>query len=130
MPTPKYTNSLIHEKSPYLLQHAHNPVDWMPWNEATLQKAKEENKLILVSVGYSACHWCHVMEHESFEDESVAEVMNKYFVCIKVDREERATPEPVPCGVNNTELYILFDPVLTFTLVAVVAIEALPAVIP
>jgi uncharacterized protein YyaL (SSP411 family) len=85
----KHTNSLIHETSPYLLQHAHNPVNWHAWNEETLEKAKREDKLILVSVGYSACHWCHVMEHESFEDETVAAIMNDHFVCIKVDREER-----------------------------------------
>lgn len=85
----KHTNRLIHETSPYLLQHAHNPVDWHAWNEEALRKAKDENKLILVSVGYSACHWCHVMEHESFEDEKVARIMNDLFVCIKVDREER-----------------------------------------
>lgn len=85
----KHTNSLIHETSPYLLQHAHNPVNWYPWGTEALQKAKDENKLILVSVGYSACHWCHVMEHESFEDEQVASIMNEHFVCIKVDREER-----------------------------------------
>ncbi|MGL5889124.1 MAG: thioredoxin domain-containing protein [Bacteroidia bacterium] len=84
-----YTNALINETSPYLLQHAHNPVNWMPWNEATLAKAEAENKLILISVGYSACHWCHVMEHESFEDEKVAQMMNDFFICIKVDREER-----------------------------------------
>ena len=82
-------NSLIHASSPYLLQHAYNPVAWYEWNEASLKKAKDENKLIIVSVGYSACHWCHVMEHESFESHEVAEVMNQHFVCIKVDREER-----------------------------------------
>lgn len=82
-------NSLIHASSPYLLQHAHNPVEWYEWGTEALEKAKKENKLILVSIGYSACHWCHVMEHESFEDFEVAEVMNKNFVCIKVDREER-----------------------------------------
>jgi uncharacterized protein YyaL (SSP411 family) len=82
-------NRLANSTSPYLLQHANNPVNWYPWGPEALQKAKEENKLILVSIGYSACHWCHVMEHESFEDESVAAVMNEYFVCIKVDREER-----------------------------------------
>ena len=82
-------NHLIKETSPYLLQHAYNPVDWYPWSEEALQKAQREDKLILVSVGYSACHWCHVMEHESFEDYEVAEVMNQFFVCIKVDREER-----------------------------------------
>ncbi|WP_113639182.1 thioredoxin domain-containing protein [Nubsella zeaxanthinifaciens] len=82
-------NNLIHASSPYLLQHAYNPVEWHEWNGSSLQKAKAENKLIIVSVGYSACHWCHVMEHESFESHEVAEVMNKHFVCIKVDREER-----------------------------------------
>ncbi|MCB0402804.1 MAG: thioredoxin domain-containing protein [Flavobacteriales bacterium] len=85
----QHTNQLISETSPYLLQHAHNPVDWHPWSDKTLQKARDENKLILVSIGYSACHWCHVMEHESFEDEDVARVMNEHFISIKVDREER-----------------------------------------
>ena len=85
----QYTNSLINETSPYLLQHAHNPVNWHPWNEETLSKAKKEDKLLLISIGYSACHWCHVMEHESFEDSAVAKVMNDNFICIKVDREER-----------------------------------------
>ena len=84
-----HTNRLIDETSPYLLQHAHNPVDWYPWGDEALAKAKAENKLILVSVGYSACHWCHVMERECFEDEEVAALMNKNFVCVKVDREER-----------------------------------------
>lgn len=82
-------NRLINSSSPYLLQHVNNPVDWYPWGEEALNKAREENKLILVSIGYSACHWCHVMEHESFEDEDIAVIMNKFFVCIKVDREER-----------------------------------------
>lgn len=86
---PKHTNKLIDSTSPYLLQHAHNPVDWHPWGDEALDKAKKENKPILVSIGYSACHWCHVMERESFEDETTAEIMNAYFVCIKVDREER-----------------------------------------
>ncbi|MEZ4901731.1 MAG: thioredoxin domain-containing protein [Spirosomataceae bacterium] len=82
-------NRLIHQTSPYLLQHAHNPVDWYPWGEEALNKAQTENKPIIVSIGYSACHWCHVMERESFENAQVAAVMNAYFVCIKVDREER-----------------------------------------
>jgi uncharacterized protein YyaL (SSP411 family) len=82
-------NHLANSTSPYLLQHANNPVNWYPWGPEALKKAKDENKLILVSIGYSACHWCHVMEHESFEDEGVAAVMNEHFVCIKVDREER-----------------------------------------
>lgn len=84
-----HSNHLIHETSPYLLQHAHNPVDWYPWSEEAFAKAKEEDKPILVSIGYAACHWCHVMERESFEDEETAALMNKYFVSIKVDREER-----------------------------------------
>lgn len=83
------TNALINETSPYLLQHAHNPVEWHPWNKKSLQKAKDENKLIIISIGYSACHWCHVMEHESFEDNKVAKLMNEHFINIKVDREER-----------------------------------------
>ncbi len=82
-------NQLINSRSPYLLQHAQNPVHWQAWNNATLEKAKQENKPILVSIGYSACHWCHVMEHESFENKIVAEAMNQYFICVKVDREER-----------------------------------------
>ena len=86
---PRHTNRLIHETSPYLLQHAHNPVDWYPWGEEALRRAREENRPILLSIGYSACHWCHVMEHESFEDASIARLMNESFVCIKVDREER-----------------------------------------
>ncbi len=88
-------NHLANSTSPYLLQHANNPVNWYPWGTEALQKARDENKLILVSIGYSACHWCHVMEHESFEDESVATVMNEYFVCIKVDREERPDVDQV-----------------------------------
>jgi len=84
-----YTNDLIHETSPYLLQHAHNPVKWHAWNKETLELAKKENKLLLISVGYSACHWCHVMEHESFEDTAVAAIMNEHFINVKVDREER-----------------------------------------
>jgi len=85
----KHTNSLISETSPYLLQHAHNPVNWFAWNDETLKKAKEEDKMILVSIGYSACHWCHVMEHECFEDEEVAALMNEHFINVKIDREER-----------------------------------------
>lgn len=85
----KPTNALIGESSPYLLQHAYNPVNWFPWGPEALEKAKQENKLLLISIGYSACHWCHVMEHESFEDEAVAAIMNEHFVCVKVDREER-----------------------------------------
>ena len=82
-------NRLIHEKSPYLLQHAYNPVDWYPWGDEALEKSKAENKPILLSIGYSTCHWCHVMEKESFMDSNVAELMNQNFICIKLDREER-----------------------------------------
>jgi len=95
MPTHKFTNNLINETSPYLLQHAHNPVNWYAWNNETLELAKKENKLILISIGYSSCHWCHVMEHESFEDEEVAAVMNQNFINIKVDREERPDVDQV-----------------------------------
>jgi uncharacterized protein YyaL (SSP411 family) len=85
----KFTNALIHESSPYLLQHAHNPVQWVTWSTEAFERAKTENKLVLISIGYSACHWCHVMEHECFEDEEVAALMNEHFIAIKVDREER-----------------------------------------
>ena len=83
------TNRLAKETSPYLLQHAHNPVDWFPWGDEALAKSRREDKPILLSVGYSACHWCHVMERECFENEAIARLMNENFVCIKVDREER-----------------------------------------
>lgn len=89
MNKPKFANRLINETSPYLLQHAYNPVDWFAWNDEAFAKAKAEDKPVLVSIGYSACHWCHVMEHESFEDEATAALMNENFVCIKVDLEER-----------------------------------------
>jgi uncharacterized protein len=85
----KHNNKLVHETSPYLLQHAHNPVDWYPWGDEALKRAREENKPVLVSIGYSACHWCHVMEKESFEDEATAGIMNDHFINIKIDREER-----------------------------------------
>jgi uncharacterized protein len=87
--SPRHTNRLASQTSPYLLQHAHNPVDWQPWDEAALAAARAQDKPIFLSIGYSACHWCHVMERESFENEAVAGVMNRHFVCIKVDREER-----------------------------------------
>ena len=89
MSTEKFSNNLTSETSPYLLQHAHNPVNWYAWNDETLKFAKEQNKLLLISIGYSSCHWCHVMEEESFENEEVAKVMNQYFINVKVDREER-----------------------------------------
>jgi uncharacterized protein len=91
----KFTNALITESSPYLLQHAHNPVNWVAWSEDVFDRAAEENKLVLISVGYSSCHWCHVMEHESFEDEEVAVLMNQHFICVKVDREERPDVDQV-----------------------------------
>lgn len=91
----EYTNDLIQETSPYLLQHAHNPVNWVAWSDDVFERAKKENKLVLISVGYSACHWCHVMEYESFEDEEVAALMNKFFISVKVDREERPDVDQV-----------------------------------
>src|SRR4029077_9360139 len=84
-----HTNRLANETSPYLLQHAHNPVDWHPWGQEAFDEARKRNKPIFLSIGYSTCHWCHVMERESFEDEATAAFMNENFVCIKVDREER-----------------------------------------
>lgn len=99
---PTFTNDLIHESSPYLLQHAHNPVNWKAYNETTLQLAKKEEKLMIISIGYAACHWCHVMEHESFEDSTVASVMNKYFISVKVDREER--PDVDQTYINAVQL--------------------------
>ncbi|RYU74073.1 thioredoxin domain-containing protein [Hymenobacter persicinus] len=93
--TPAPTNRLSRESSPYLLQHAHNPVDWYPWGPEALERAQKEQKPILVSIGYAACHWCHVMERESFENARIAEVMNRHFVCIKVDREERPDVDQV-----------------------------------
>ena len=82
-------NRLVHEKSPYLLQHAYNPVDWFPWGEEAFEKARAENKPIFLSIGYATCHWCHVMERESFENDSIAAYLNEHFVSIKLDREER-----------------------------------------
>ncbi len=90
-----HTNQLIHESSPYLLQHAHNPVNWLPFGAEALEKAARENKPLLISIGYSSCHWCHVMEHESFEDEDTAKIMNDFFICVKVDREERPDVDQV-----------------------------------
>ena len=100
--THAFTNDLIHESSPYLLQHAHNPVNWKPYGDAALQQSKEEKKLMIISIGYAACHWCHVMEHESFEDSTVAAVMNKNFISIKVDREER--PDVDQTYINAVQL--------------------------
>ncbi|MAY22502.1 MAG: thioredoxin domain-containing protein [Flavobacteriaceae bacterium] len=97
-----YTNDLIHETSPYLLQHAHNPVNWKPWNEKVLEEAQKTQKLMVISIGYAACHWCHVMEKESFEDSTVASVMNKNYLSIKVDREER--PDVDQTYINAVQL--------------------------
>jgi uncharacterized protein len=99
MTTSKIPNRLIHEKSPYLLQHAYNPVDWYAWNDEAFAKAKTENKPILLSIGYSTCHWCHVMAHESFEDKEVADYLNKHFVSIKVDKEERPDVDSIYMNV-------------------------------
>ncbi|MCK5846561.1 MAG: thioredoxin domain-containing protein [Bacteroidales bacterium] len=97
----KYTNSLISETSPYLLQHAHNPVNWHAWSKETLKLAQKENKPIIISIGYSSCHWCHVMEHQSFENEAVAELMNDNFICIKVDREEHPDVDQIYMNAVN-----------------------------
>src|SRR5262245_45681107 len=94
-PMPQHTNRLAKESSPYLLQHAHNPVDWYPWGEEAFAKAKKEDKPVFLSIGYSTCHWCHVMERESFEQEDVAKLLNENFVSIKVDREERPDVDAV-----------------------------------
>lgn len=94
-------NALINESSPYLLQHAHNPVDWMPWGEAAFDKARSEDKLVFLSIGYATCHWCHVMERESFENERIAEYLNQHFVSIKVDREERPDIDAVYMAVTQ-----------------------------
>ena len=91
-------NRLLNETSPYLVQHANNPVDWYPWGEEALQKAREEDKPIFLSIGYSACHWCHVMERESFENDQIALIMNEHFVNIKVDREERPDLDSIYMG--------------------------------
>ena len=91
----KHTNKLINETSPYLLQHAHNPVDWYPWSEEAFEIARKQDKPVFLSIGYSSCHWCHVMEQESFADERTAKIMNEHFVCIKVDREERPDVDAV-----------------------------------
>ncbi|MHC4242036.1 MAG: thioredoxin domain-containing protein, partial [Planctomycetota bacterium] len=93
--THKYTNKLADETSPYLLQHAHNPVDWYPWSKEAFEIAKKHDKPVFLSIGYSTCHWCHVMERESFENEHIAKIMNEHFVCIKVDREQRPDVDDV-----------------------------------
>ena len=100
--TPQFTNDLIHESSPYLLQHAHNPINWKPYGPTTIELAKQERKLMIISVGYSACHWCHVMERESFQDTAVAQMMNKHFISVKVDREER--PDVDMTYINAVQL--------------------------
>src|SRR5215218_9468524 len=93
------SNRLANETSPYLIQHKDNPVDWHPWGDEALERARRENKPILLSIGYSACHWCHVMEHESFENPEIARLMNENFVNIKVDREERPDLDSIYMGV-------------------------------
>jgi uncharacterized protein YyaL (SSP411 family) len=110
-------NRLINETSPYLLQHAQNPVDWYPWGDEALQKAKLENKPIFLSIGYAACHWCHVMEEESFKDPRIASYLNQYFVPIKVDREERPDLDNLymsavisMTGQGGWPMSVFFDP--------------------
>ncbi|MBF8264833.1 MAG: protein of unknown function DUF255, partial [Dehalococcoidia bacterium] len=95
-------NRLINETSPYLLQHAHNPVDWYPWGEEAFRHAREKNKPIFLSIGYSSCHWCHVMERESFENDQIAGLMNELFINIKVDREERPDLDQVYMAAVQT----------------------------
>jgi len=95
-------NRLVNETSPYLLQHAENPVDWYPWNRVALEKAKAENKPIFLSIGYATCHWCHVMAHESFEDPATAAMMNEHFVNIKVDRKERPDLDSIYMSATQT----------------------------
>src|SRR4051812_21819227 len=116
---PAHTNRLAKEKSPYLLQHAHNPVDWYPWGEAAFAKARKENKPIFLSIGYSTCHWGHVMERESFENEEVAKLLNDHFVPIKVDREERPDVDRVymtfvqaPTGSGGWPMTVFLTPEL------------------
>ena len=104
----EYTNHLINEKSPYLLQHAHNPVDWYPWREEAFAKARKENKPIFLSVGYSTCHWCHVMERESYSHPEIAKIMSANFVSVKVDREERPDIDNIYMTFYN-ELAQSFD---------------------
>ncbi len=98
-------NRLIDESSPYLQQHAHNPVDWYPWGEEAFEKAREEGKAIFLSIGYSSCHWCHVMEKESFENPELAALLNRHFVSIKVDREERPDIDK-----HFQEIFVLMKP--------------------
>src|SRR5438128_616343 len=102
-PPKRPSNRLAHESSPYLLQHAHNPVDWYPWGTEAFAKAKKENKLVFLSIGYSSCHWCHVMERESFENDAVAKLLNDWFVCIKVDREERPDIDAIYMTALNVQ---------------------------
>lgn len=102
MTTSSKPNRLSKEKSPYLLQHAHNPVNWFPWSDEAFEMAKRDNKPIFLSVGYSTCHWCHVMGRESFEDEEVAEVLNRDYVSIKVDREERPDVDHIYMSICQT----------------------------
>ena len=100
---PKFTNRLAKETSPYLLMHAHNPTNWYPWGPEAFEKAKKENKLVFLSIGYSSCYWCHVMERESFNNEEVAKILNDDFVCIKVDREERPDIDQIYMTALNVQ---------------------------
>ncbi len=93
--SPENSNRLAGEKSPYLLQHAHNPVEWFPWGEEAFERARSDDKPVFLSIGYSTCHWCHVMERESFENPAVADILNRHFIPIKVDREERPDVDSV-----------------------------------
>lgn len=102
MSTSSKPNRLAKENSPYLLQHAYNPVNWFPWSDEAFEIAKRDNKPIFLSIGYSTCHWCHVMERESFEDEEVAEVLNRDYVSIKVDREERPDVDHIYMSICET----------------------------
>ena len=101
--TPKYTNRLAKETSPYLLMHAHNPTNWYAWGPEAFEKAKKENKLVFLSIGYSSCYWCHVMERESFNNEEVAKILNENFICIKVDREERPDIDQIYMTALNVQ---------------------------
>ena len=99
------SNALINERSPYLKQHAQNPVDWLPWGEAAFEKARREDKPVFLSIGYSTCHWCHVMARESFENKALAEILNHYYVSVKVDREERPDIDSVYMKVGAAAVF-------------------------
>ena len=128
----KQKNKLAFEKSPYLLQHATNPVEWYPWGNEALEKAQKEDKIIFLSVGYSTCHWCHVMERESFENPDIAKIMNKYFVNIKVDREERPDIDKVYMTfvqVSHQLKYIYFYSIILKGLFIFMCISQFPGMV-